>query len=62
MEKTLSIVDICRREMLSEEIIPLQAKIDVLKEMKEYNKSEYDNKLNELYKQINKLRDEYFKI
>ena len=26
------------------------------------NKSEYDNKLNELYKQINKLRDEYFKI
>lgn len=62
MEKTLSIVDICRREMLSEEIIPLQAKIDVLKEMKEYSKSEYDNKLNELYKQINKLRDEYFEI
>jgi hypothetical protein len=62
MEKTLSIVDICRREMLSAEIIPLQAKIDVLKEMKEYNKSEYDNKLSELYKQINKLRDEYFKI
>ena len=61
-EKELSIVDICRREMLSAEIIPLQAKIDVLKEMKEYNKSEYDNKLNELYKQINKLRDEYFKI
>jgi hypothetical protein len=61
-EKALSIVDICRREMLSAEIIPLQAKIDVLKEMKEYNKSEYDNKLNELYKQINKLRDEYFKI
>jgi hypothetical protein len=62
MGKTLSIVDICRREMLSAEIIPLQAKIDVLKEMKEYNKSEYDNKLSELYKQINKLRDEYFKI
>jgi len=61
-EKASSIVDICRREMLSAEIIPLQAKIDVLKEMKEYNKSEYDNKLNELYKQINKLRDEYFKI
>lgn len=61
-EKALSIVDICRREMLSAEIIPLQAKIDVLKEMKEYNKSEYDNKLNELYKQINKLRDEYFEI
>jgi hypothetical protein len=62
MGKTLSIDDICRREMLSAEIIPLQAKIDVLKEMKEYNKSEYDNKLSELYKQINKLRDEYFKI
>ena len=61
-EKALSIFDICRREMLSAEIIPLQAKIDVLQEMKEYNKSEYDNKLNELYKQINKLRDEYFKI
>jgi len=62
MEKTLSIVDICRKKMLSEEIIPLQAKIDVLKEMKEYSKSEYANKLNELYKQINKLRDEYFEI
>lgn len=62
VEKSLSIVDICRREMLSAEIIPLQAKIDVLQEMKEYNKSEYDNKLNELYKQINKLRDEYFEI
>jgi hypothetical protein len=62
MERTLSIVDICRKEMLSEEIIPLQAKIDVLKEMKEYSKSEYANKLNELYKQINKLRDEYFEI
>ena len=61
-EKASSIVDICLRKMLSAEIIPLQAKIDVLKEMKEYNKSEYDNKLNELYKQINKLRDEYFKI
>lgn len=62
MEKTLSIVDICRKEMLSEEIIPLQAKIDVLQEMKEYSKSEYATKLNELYKQINKLRDEYFEI
>lgn len=62
VEKSLSIVDICRREMLSAEIIPLQAKIDVLQEMKEYNKSEYDNKLNELYKQINKLRGEYFEI
>lgn len=48
--------------MLSAEIIPLQAKIDVLQEMKEYSKSEYANKLNELYKQINKLRDEYFEI
>jgi hypothetical protein len=62
MEKTLSIVDICRREMLSAEIIPLQAKIDVLQEMREYSKSEYANKLNELYGQINKLRDEYFEI
>jgi homoserine trans-succinylase len=62
MEKTLSIVDICRREMLSADIIPLQAKIDVLQEMREYSKSEYENKLNELYRQINKLRDEYFEI
>jgi homoserine trans-succinylase len=62
MEKTLSIVDICRREMLSAEIIPLQAKIDVLQEMREYSKSEHENKLNELYRQINELRDEYFEI
>lgn len=62
MESKTSIVDICRKEMLSEEIIPLQAKIDILEEMQGYNYTEYANKLNELYKEINKLRDEYFEI
>lgn len=62
MEAKTSIVDICRKEMLSEEIIPLQAKIDILEEMQGYNYVQYANKLNELYKEINKLRDEYFEI
>jgi len=62
MEDKKSIVDICRKKMLSEEIIPLQAKIDILEEMQGYDYSNYANKLNELYKEINKLRDEYFEI
>lgn len=62
MEKKLSIVDICRKEMLSDDIIPLQAKIDILEEMQGYKYTDYANKLNELYKEINKLRDEYFEI
>ena len=48
--------------MLSDDIIPLQAKIDILEEMQGYKYTDYANKLNELYKEINKLRDEYFEI
>jgi homoserine trans-succinylase len=48
--------------MLSALIIPLQAQIDVLEEVRKYEKINCHERLNELYKEINKLRDEYFDI
>jgi hypothetical protein len=57
-----SITDRCRKEMLSDLIIPLQAKIEVLEEIRKYEKVNCHEKLSELYKEINKLRDEYFQI
>ena len=56
------IVDRCRKEMLSALIIPLQAKIDVLEEVRKYEKVNCHERLTELYKEINNLRDEYFDI
>jgi homoserine trans-succinylase len=56
------IVDRCRKEMLSALIIPLQAQIDVLEEIRKYEKINCHERLSELYKEINKLRDEYFDI
>lgn len=57
-----SISDRCKKEMLSELIIPLQAKIEVLEEVKEQDKADISHKLTKLYQEINKLREEYFKI
>jgi hypothetical protein len=56
------VVDRCRKEMLSTLIIPLQAQIDVLEEIRKYEKINCHDRLNNLHKEINKLRDEYFNI
>lgn len=62
MQHEESIVDKCKKEMLAELIIPLQAKIDILEEVKMYDKADISHRLSKLYQEINKLREEYFNI
>lgn len=62
MQQQESIIDKCKKEMLSELIIPLQAKIEILEEVKTYDKADISHKLTKLYQEINKLREEYFNI
>ena len=52
----------CRKEVLSELIIPLQAQIEILEEVKMYDKADITYRLTKLYQEINKLREEYFKL
>lgn len=62
-QETNEIVDSAsEKKKLSELIIPLQAQVEILEELKKYDKIDCHERLSELYNELYRLRKRYFAL
>jgi hypothetical protein len=50
------------KKKISELIIPLQAQVEILEDMKKYDKIDCHERLSELYNELYRLRQRYFTL
>jgi hypothetical protein len=53
---------VSEKKKLSELIIPLQAQVEILEELKKYDKIDCHERLSELYNELYRLRKRYFTL
>jgi hypothetical protein len=56
------IANVSEKKKLSELIIPLQAQVEILEDMKKYDKIDCHERLSELYNELYRLRQRYFTL
>jgi hypothetical protein len=63
MQQENKLIDsVSEKKKISELIIPLQAQVEILEDMKKYDKIDCHERLNELYNELYRLRQRYFTL